>query len=82
MPEFHVVDPDIELRAETEASLIHLRVLDTNDHQDDYKSNLDLIHVRNRRKRYLDANPDYFSSALELAGSATLASCTVYTALF
>lgn len=32
------------------------------------------IRVKNRRKRYLDTHPDYFSSNLELAG---LRNCTI-----
>ena len=28
----------------------------------------DTVRVKNRRKRYLDTHPDYFSASLELAG--------------
>jgi hypothetical protein len=36
------------------------------------KSPPDGIRVKNRRKRYLDMHPEYFSPALELAGPLAL----------
>lgn len=32
---------------------------------------LQRIRIKNRRKRYLDTHPDYFSPSLELAGLPT-----------
>jgi len=37
---------------------------------DSVQTTPDAIRVKNRRKRYLDTHPDYFSASLELAGLA------------
>jgi len=54
-----------------EPDVVNTQDVAGNDSKEDNTSHIarsQSIRIRNRRKRYLDANPEYFGPELELAG--------------